>query len=287
MNIRALIENPFRKYAVFTGRARRAEFWLFALTFLVITQLAWLAGFGAMKIVGLDDAYRDSSASFQMDRSEYGGPEDGGGEDGGGKDGGGPSGDNLADDKVSRDMEADTTPTPPGGHSARNSNRDSTYDDPHHRVQKPDQDRLHDDDILNFMIHRHGGEGYHLHGVMPKRHGMSDGHRGRDTLYGHERYQHRDWNHDRDGYPRNGFRDYDGFRHGQAERGGDILWMISFVALLLPLMAVGARRLHDSNHSGWWQLMALIPVAGWLVLMIFFLLPGDEADNRYGAPTTF
>ena len=72
------------------------------------------------------------------------------------------------------------------------------------------------------------------------------------------------------------------FHKSRAEGGGDILWMISVAALLLPLLAVGARRLHDSNHSGWWQLLALIPLAGWLVLTIFFLLPGDEDENRFG-----
>ncbi|MAK17500.1 MAG: hypothetical protein CMN41_02515 [SAR116 cluster bacterium] len=61
--------------------------------------------------------------------------------------------------------------------------------------------------------------------------------------------------------------------------------MISVAALLLPLLAVGARRLHDSNHSGWWQLLALIPVAGWLVLAVFFLLASEEEDNRFGAPS--
>lgn len=281
MNIRALIESPFRKYAAFTGRARRAEFWLFILTFLVITQLAWLVGFGAMKIVGPDDARRDAPAASQMGSSEYGDSDDDGG----------PGGDNLANEAVARDMEADTTPTPSGGQGANNGIDDVSENNPDDRTDGLDQDRSHDDDILNFMIHRHGGEGYHLHGVMPKRHGPSDrhgdGHGARNPLYGHDDYRHRDRNHDRDGYSHREFRDHDGFHHGKAERGGDILWLISLVALLLPLMAVGARRLHDSNHSGWWQLMALIPVAGWLVLIIFFLLPGDEADNRYGAPTTF
>ena len=46
-------------------------------------------------------------------------------------------------------------------------------------------------------------------------------------------------------------------------------------------MAVGARRLHDSNHSGWWQLMVMIRLAGWLALLIFMLLPSDGEENRY------
>ena len=47
------------------------------------------------------------------------------------------------------------------------------------------------------------------------------------------------------------------------------------LALVIPLIAVGASRFHDTNKSGWWQLFALIPLAGWLVLVIFFLLPGE------------
>ena len=40
----------------------------------------------------------------------------------------------------------------------------------------------------------------------------------------------------------------------------------------------------DENKSGWWQLFALIPLAGWLVLTIFFLLPGEPDSNRFGQP---
>ena len=58
------------------------------------------------------------------------------------------------------------------------------------------------------------------------------------------------------------------------------------LALLLPLLAVGARRLHDSGKTGWWQLLVLIPLAGWLVLVIFFLVPSDPKKNRFGAPVT-
>ena len=74
------------------------------------------------------------------------------------------------------------------------------------------------------------------------------------------------------------------FHETRAERAGELLWMISVAALLLPLLAVGSRRLHDSNHSGWWQLLVLIPVAGWLVLFVFFLLASEEDENRFGAP---
>ncbi len=42
------------------------------------------------------------------------------------------------------------------------------------------------------------------------------------------------------------------------------------IATLLPSLAVGTRRLHDTGRSGWWQLMWLVPLVGWIVLIIFF-----------------
>lgn len=50
----------------------------------------------------------------------------------------------------------------------------------------------------------------------------------------------------------------------------------------LPSLAVSVRRLHDSNKSGWWLLLNLIP-AGSLVLFIFYLLDGTSGPNRHGA----
>ncbi|MDP2205256.1 MAG: DUF805 domain-containing protein [Alphaproteobacteria bacterium] len=45
------------------------------------------------------------------------------------------------------------------------------------------------------------------------------------------------------------------------------------LALIVPTLAVGARRLHDIGHSGWLQLIVLIPVAGLLVLVYFWAQP--------------
>ncbi|HQR50311.1 MAG TPA: DUF805 domain-containing protein [Methylophilaceae bacterium] len=53
---------------------------------------------------------------------------------------------------------------------------------------------------------------------------------------------------------------------------------------LIPSLAVGARRLHDTNRSGWWQLIGLIPVIGWIVLIVFCAQEGESGDNQYGAP---
>ncbi|HWN38654.1 MAG TPA: DUF805 domain-containing protein [Gammaproteobacteria bacterium] len=46
---------------------------------------------------------------------------------------------------------------------------------------------------------------------------------------------------------------------------------IAALALLLPSLAVGARRLHDTGRSGWWLLIGLIPVIGTLVLIVFWV----------------
>lgn len=53
-------------------------------------------------------------------------------------------------------------------------------------------------------------------------------------------------------------------------------------ATLLPWLAVSARRLHDTNLSGWWQLLALIPILGWSACAILYTLPGTLGANAYG-----
>ncbi len=54
------------------------------------------------------------------------------------------------------------------------------------------------------------------------------------------------------------------------------------LALLIPSLAVAFRRLHDTNRSAWWLLIAFIPGIGGLVLFIFYLLDGTPGDNRFG-----
>ncbi len=60
------------------------------------------------------------------------------------------------------------------------------------------------------------------------------------------------------------------------------------IATFLPSIAVGARRLHDTDRSGWLQLLGLIPIVGWIILIIWCAEPGKA--NRYGgspaAPTS-
>ena len=57
---------------------------------------------------------------------------------------------------------------------------------------------------------------------------------------------------------------------------------IASLALLLPGLAVGARRLHDTTKSGWWLLIGLIPLIGLIVLIVFFVQDSDAGDNAFG-----
>ncbi len=55
------------------------------------------------------------------------------------------------------------------------------------------------------------------------------------------------------------------------------------IATLLPSIAVTARRLHDTDRSGWWQLLYFLPAIGWLILILFCVEPGQP--NRYAGST--
>jgi uncharacterized membrane protein YhaH (DUF805 family) len=65
---------------------------------------------------------------------------------------------------------------------------------------------------------------------------------------------------------------------------GDTVYIIVALALLLPSLAVGARRLHDIGKSGWFLLINLIPIIGILVLIYFWVQPGQPEGNTYGVP---
>ena len=55
-----------------------------------------------------------------------------------------------------------------------------------------------------------------------------------------------------------------------------ILSSLFTIAIILPSLAVGARRLHDTGRSGWWQLVCLIPLIGLCVLIYFFAQPSQK-----------
>ena len=54
------------------------------------------------------------------------------------------------------------------------------------------------------------------------------------------------------------------------------------LALLLPSLAVAVRRLHDTNRSGWWLLLVLIPIIGWIALLVFYVQDSQPGMNQYG-----
>jgi uncharacterized membrane protein YhaH (DUF805 family) len=56
------------------------------------------------------------------------------------------------------------------------------------------------------------------------------------------------------------------------------------LGLLLPGLSVSIRRLHDTNRTGWWVLISIIPIIGFIVLLIFYLQQSDPGDNDYGPP---
>jgi uncharacterized membrane protein YhaH (DUF805 family) len=57
-----------------------------------------------------------------------------------------------------------------------------------------------------------------------------------------------------------------------------LYWLV----VLVPSVAVTVRRLHDTDRSGWWALLALLPLLGTIVLFVFCVLDGTPGANRFG-----
>ena len=58
------------------------------------------------------------------------------------------------------------------------------------------------------------------------------------------------------------------------------LWSL---ALLIPSLAAATRRLHDTDHSGWWLLIAFIPLVGFIILIVWLASEGKPGANQYGS----
>ena len=54
------------------------------------------------------------------------------------------------------------------------------------------------------------------------------------------------------------------------------------LAALIPGLAVSVRRLHDTNKSGWFLLLALIPIVGGIIILVLMVLDSDPEANKYG-----
>ena len=59
----------------------------------------------------------------------------------------------------------------------------------------------------------------------------------------------------------------------------DLFWF----GTLLPSVAVGVRRLHDIDRSGWWYLLMFVPLIGAIVLIVWWCKRGGKGYNRFGA----
>ncbi|MBD0842867.1 MULTISPECIES: DUF805 domain-containing protein [unclassified Streptomyces] len=69
--------------------------------------------------------------------------------------------------------------------------------------------------------------------------------------------------------------------------GSQILSLVMALGLLLPSLGVTVRRLHDTGRSGWWILIALIPLVGGIVLLVFLCLDGEAGANKHGENPKF
>lgn len=63
---------------------------------------------------------------------------------------------------------------------------------------------------------------------------------------------------------------------------GTLAYFAFALALFIPSLAVAVRRLHDTGRSGWWYLIAFVPLGGF-VIIYFLVIEGDAGPNEYGA----
>lgn len=61
-----------------------------------------------------------------------------------------------------------------------------------------------------------------------------------------------------------------------------VLLCIYGLIALIPSISVFVRRMHDIGRSGWWYWLALVPLVGVIILLVFLLTGSDRGDNQYG-----
>ncbi|MEU6931889.1 DUF805 domain-containing protein [Streptomyces sp. NPDC046385] len=61
-----------------------------------------------------------------------------------------------------------------------------------------------------------------------------------------------------------------------------LLYAIYGLGVLLPSLGVAVRRLHDTGRSGWWILIDLVPLVGFIILIVFLATEGDSQQNAHG-----
>ena len=62
----------------------------------------------------------------------------------------------------------------------------------------------------------------------------------------------------------------------------DLISYIYFILILIPGLAQSVRRMHDVNKSGWYLLMDIIPIIGWILVLVAMCSPSVTEDNKYG-----
>ena len=60
------------------------------------------------------------------------------------------------------------------------------------------------------------------------------------------------------------------------------IYYIYVGAILIPSIAVAVRRLHDTNRSGWWYFISIIPIIGTIILIVFLVQDSQPGENKYG-----
>ena len=68
--------------------------------------------------------------------------------------------------------------------------------------------------------------------------------------------------------------------------GNGVFTSLIQLATFLPSIAVGSRRLHDTNRSGWWQLLWIVVFIGWIPLIIWLASTSKNENNRFGDELT-
>jgi uncharacterized membrane protein YhaH (DUF805 family) len=68
-----------------------------------------------------------------------------------------------------------------------------------------------------------------------------------------------------------------------AAGGPSFLSLLAILALILPTLAAQVRRLHDTDRSGWFLLLTLIPLIGIIILIVFWCQRGTDGPNRFGS----
>jgi uncharacterized membrane protein YhaH (DUF805 family) len=61
-----------------------------------------------------------------------------------------------------------------------------------------------------------------------------------------------------------------------------IIYGLYALLILIPSIAVAVRRLHDTGRTGWWLLIAFIPLVGTMILLVFLVLDSEVESNDYG-----